>query len=150
MHLTCFSAASLCLCTLFVKAVVATNIMYVVGQYPEFLNEHWNFLQTVILKLFEFMHETFEGVQEMASCCLPFFLSSSISFSFLMFVFRSWCQSVDTFLKIAKKCRGEFVVIQQNEEVPFVNKILSQLPNIIVKLCPEHVASRKMYSSSFC
>ena len=49
----------------FHQAVVATNIMYVVGQYPVFLQDHWRFLQTVILKLFEFMHELFEGVQEM-------------------------------------------------------------------------------------
>eukprot|EP00392_Amoebophrya_sp_AT5.2_P010514 g10578.t1 len=48
------------------KAVVASNIMYVVGQYPSFLRAHWRFLKTVIYKLVEFMHETFPGVQEMA------------------------------------------------------------------------------------
>lgn len=31
------------------KAVVASNIMYVVGQYPSFLQQNWNFLKTVIL-----------------------------------------------------------------------------------------------------
>merc|ERR1719271_882875 len=67
------------------KAVVASNIMYVVGQYPRFLRAHWKFLKTVIFKLFEFMHETFPGVQEMA---------------------------VDSFLKISQKCRRKFVAHQ--------------------------------------
>lgn len=37
------------------KAIIATNIMYVVGQYPRFLRNHWKFLKTVVNKLFEFM-----------------------------------------------------------------------------------------------
>jgi len=44
------------------KAVVASNIMYIVGQYPRFLKAHWKFLKTVVNKLFEFMHETHEGI----------------------------------------------------------------------------------------
>ena len=63
------------------KAVVASNIMYVVGQYPRFLKAHWKFLRTVVNKLFEFMHELHPGVQDMAC---------------------------DTFLKIAQKV-GESV-----------------------------------------
>ena len=43
------------------KAVVASNIMYIVGQYPRFLKAHWKFLKTVVNKLFEFMHEAHEG-----------------------------------------------------------------------------------------
>jgi len=43
-------------------AVVASNIMYIVGQYPRFLKAHWKFLKTVVNKLFEFMHETHEGM----------------------------------------------------------------------------------------
>ena len=61
------------------KAVVASNIMYVVGQYPRFLKAHWKFLRTVVNKLFEFMHELHPGVQDMAC---------------------------DTFLKIAQKVSG--------------------------------------------
>lgn len=38
------------------KAIIASNIMYVVGQYPRFLRAHWKFLKTVVNKLFEFMH----------------------------------------------------------------------------------------------
>jgi len=44
------------------KAVIAANIMYVVGAYPKFLKANWNFLKTVIKKLFEFMKEPFPGV----------------------------------------------------------------------------------------
>lgn len=46
------------------KAVVASNIMYIVGQYPRFLKAHWKFLKTVANKLFEFMHETHEGAPD--------------------------------------------------------------------------------------
>lgn len=60
------------------KAIIASNIMYVVGQYPRFLRAHWKFLKTVVNKLFEFMHETHDGVQDMAC---------------------------DTFIKIAQKCK---------------------------------------------
>lgn len=67
------------------KAVIASNIMYVVGQYPRFLRAHWKFLKTVVNKLFEFMHETHEGVQDMAC---------------------------DTFIKIAHKCRRHFVIVR--------------------------------------
>ena len=49
------------------KALVASNIMYVVGQFPNFLNKHWPFLKTVIKKLNEFMHEKHPGVQDMAA-----------------------------------------------------------------------------------
>ncbi|KAJ7821373.1 CRM1 C terminal-domain-containing protein [Mycena olivaceomarginata] len=63
------------------KAVIASDIMYIVGQYPRFLKAHWKFLKTVVNKLFEFMHEKHEGVQDMAC---------------------------DTFIKIAQKCRRHF------------------------------------------
>ncbi|PBC26929.1 Exportin-1 [Apis cerana cerana] len=44
------------------KAIIASNIMYVVGQYPRFLRAHWKFLKTVI----NFFTETHDGVQDMA------------------------------------------------------------------------------------
>jgi len=44
------------------KAVVASNIMYIVGQYPRFLKSDWKILKTVANKLFEFMHERHDGV----------------------------------------------------------------------------------------
>ena len=56
-----------CLFCFFIdQAIIASNIMYVVGQYPRFLRAHWKFLKTVVNKLFEFMHETHDGVQDMA------------------------------------------------------------------------------------
>lgn len=58
---------------------------YVVGQYPRFLRNHWKFLKTVVNKLFEFMHETHPGVQDMAC---------------------------ETFLKICGKCKRKFVTLQ--------------------------------------
>jgi len=95
--------------------VIASNIMYVVGQYPRFLKQHWKFLKTVVNKLFEFMHELHPGVQDMAC---------------------------ETFLKIAQKCRRKFVVAQPGDSAssqfrsslavptqaqPFINDILDTL-----------------------
>ncbi|KAL6069759.1 Exportin-1 [Balamuthia mandrillaris] len=94
------------------KAVIASNIMYIVGQYPRFLRAHWKFLKTVVNKLFEFMHETHPGVQDMAC---------------------------DTFLKIAQKCRRKFVVCQIGETAPFVEEILTDLPVIISDLEPQQI-----------
>jgi len=89
------------------KAVIASNIMYVVGQYPRFLRMHWRFLKTVVNKLFEFMHESHEGVQDM---------------------------SCDTFLKIARSCRRKFVTRQEEESVPFIQEIIDRLPDTIADL----------------
>jgi exportin-1 len=58
------------------KAVIASNIMYVVGQYPRFLRAHWKFLKTVVNKLFEFMHELHPGVQVRHHHATPLHLSS--------------------------------------------------------------------------
>jgi exportin-1 len=94
------------------KAVVASNIMYVVGQYPRFLRAHWKFLKTVVNKLFEFMHEFHEGVQDMAC---------------------------DTFIKIAQKTKRHFVVLQMGETMPFIDELLISLPTIISDLAPSQV-----------
>lgn len=96
------------------KAVVASNIMYVVGQYPRFLRAHWKFLRTVVHKLFEFMHELHPGVQDMAC---------------------------DTFLKIATKCKRKFVTLQTEESAPFVCDLVNTLPNIISDLEAHQVQS---------
>ena len=76
------------------KAIVASNIMYVVGQYPRFLNAQWKFLRTVIRKLFEFMHESHPGVQDFAC---------------------------ETFLKISIKCGEQLVILQNEESEPYIN-----------------------------
>ncbi|KAL2265394.1 hypothetical protein VTJ83DRAFT_6494 [Remersonia thermophila] len=94
------------------KAVVASNIMYIVGQYPRFLKAHWKFLKTVVNKLFEFMHESHEGVQDMAC---------------------------DTFIKIAKSCRRHFVALQPSENEPFIEEIIKNLAKITCDLTPQQV-----------
>ncbi|KAI0479057.1 CRM1 C terminal-domain-containing protein [Xylariaceae sp. FL0804] len=94
------------------KAVVASNIMYIVGQYPRFLKAHWKFLKTVVNKLFEFMHESHEGVQDMAC---------------------------DTFIKIARQCRRHFVAMQPSENEPFIEEIVKHLQRITCDLTPQQV-----------
>ncbi|CAL9733465.1 exportin-1 [Monosporozyma servazzii] len=94
------------------KAVVASDIMYVVGQYPRFLRAHWNFLRTVVLKLFEFMHETHEGVQDMAC---------------------------DTFIKIVQKCKYHFVIQQARESEPFIQTIIRDIQTTTSDLQPQQV-----------
>ncbi|KAL9082748.1 MAG: hypothetical protein Q9159_006208 [Coniocarpon cinnabarinum] len=94
------------------KAVVASNIMYIVGQYPRFLKAHWKFLKTVVNKLFEFMHETHEGVQDMAC---------------------------DTFIKIASKCKRHFVALQPGETEPFIDEIVRNLRKITCDLSPQQI-----------
>lgn len=96
------------------KAVVASNIMYIVGQYPRFLRAHWKFLKTVVNKLFEFMHEYHPGVQDMAC---------------------------DTFLKIASKCKRKFMTIQAEETVPFIVNLINDLPKHMVDLQPHQIQS---------
>ncbi|KAL7108097.1 hypothetical protein ACP275_06G093800 [Erythranthe tilingii] len=96
------------------KAVIASNIMYVVGQYPRFLRAHWKFLKTVVNKLFEFMHEIHPGVQDMAC---------------------------DTFLKIVQKCKRKFVTVQVGENEPFVSELLTTLPTTIADLEPHQIHS---------
>lgn len=58
------------------------------------------------------MHETHEGVQDMAC---------------------------DTFIKIAIKCRRHFVSIQPNESCTFVEEILATMSTIICDLQPQQV-----------
>ncbi|GMF98103.1 hypothetical protein B5S33_g3882 [[Candida] boidinii] len=94
------------------KAVVASNIMYIVGQYPRFLKAHWKFLKTVVNKLFEFMHETHEGVQDMAC---------------------------DTFIKITQKCKRHFVIQQASESEPFIDEIIRNIQSTTDDLQPQQV-----------
>ncbi|KAL0900654.1 hypothetical protein Bca101_084615 [Brassica carinata] len=45
------------------KAVIASNVMYVFGQYSRFLKDNWEYLIVVVKKLFDFMHATHPGVK---------------------------------------------------------------------------------------
>ena len=91
------------------KAICASNIMYVVGQYPKFLNNHWKFLKTVVKKLFEFMHESFEGVQDFAC---------------------------ETFLKISIKCARNFTILQQNESEEYIKDLVRNVSETTKDLKP--------------
>ncbi|OAF70610.1 hypothetical protein A3Q56_01637 [Intoshia linei] len=94
------------------KAIIASNIMYVVGQYPRFLRCHWRFNKTVVNKLNEFMHETHEGVQDMA---------------------------VDTLIKIARKCRRSFVIINPPDVCPAINDYIEIKDHTIRDLQPHQI-----------
>jgi len=83
------------------KALVAADIMYVVGQFPRFLCSHWAFLKTVVKKLNEFMLEKHPGVQDMAS---------------------------ETFLKISKLTKHMFVLTHDSELKPYVFELIRQIP----------------------
>ena len=96
------------------KAVVASNIMYIVGQYPRFLRAHWKFLKTVVNKLFEFMHEHHPGVQDMAC---------------------------DTFLKIAQKCKRKFMTPQMDDPQPFILVLINDLGRHIADLQSHQIQS---------
>lgn len=89
------------------KATVAGDIMYVVGQYPRFLNTHWKFLKTVIKKLFEFMHESFQGVQDFAC---------------------------ETFLKISLKCGEQIAMKQKEDPEPYINVLVTTIADDTVDL----------------
>ena len=64
------------------------------------------------------MHETHEGVQDMAC---------------------------DTFIKIAQKCRRQFVQIQVGEVMPFIDELLANINSIICDLQPQQVGMFNNY-----
>ncbi|XP_043930618.1 exportin-1-like isoform X2 [Protopterus annectens] len=94
------------------RAIVASNIMYIVGQYPRFFAARRQFLSSMINKLFEFMHDSHDGVQDMAC---------------------------DTFLKISKKCQRFFVEITAGDTRQLLNEILEDIPSITSDLQPYQV-----------
>jgi len=87
------------------KAVIASNIMYIVGQYHRFLKYHNEFLSVVVRKLFEFMEETHEGIKEMAC---------------------------DNFYKICEKCPSQFFA--KKDKVYFYENVLNDLGALAVNL----------------
>lgn len=80
------------------KAVVASNIMYIIGQYHRFLLAHQAFLKVLIKKLFEFMHESHEGIKDMAC---------------------------DTLLRITEKCAPEFFKMREGSESMLLHVVKS-------------------------
>lgn len=85
------------------QTVLASCIMFVCSQYPKFLSEHWNIMQIIIEKLFEFMKNENEGIMEMA---------------------------VNSFKKIAQKCSKSFLFYRTNNNIIYLQSILQNLDNI--------------------
>ncbi|KAH7571485.1 hypothetical protein JRO89_XS04G0060600 [Xanthoceras sorbifolium] len=147
------------------KAVIASNIMYVVGQYPRFLRAHWKFLKTVVNKLFEFMHETHPGVQSYWCLREDILTSRIVRFKFgverakelnplkvpvedtvsysVQAVDTVYTPCVDmacdTFLKIVQKCKRKFVIVQVGENEPFVSELLTGLATTVADLEPHQI-----------
>eukprot|EP00897_Mesotaenium_endlicherianum_P006301 jgi/Mesen1/569/ME000107S10808 len=103
------------------KAVIASNIMYEARFLVKVVQDLLSLSKTVkgkdhkttvVNKLFEFMHETHPGVQDMAC---------------------------DTFLKIVQKCRRKFVILQVGETEPFVAELLRGLQTTILDLQPHQI-----------
>ena len=132
------------------KAIIASNIMYVVGQYPRFLRAHWKFLKTVVNKLFEFMHGKFQPAFGVISgqdvLCFP------ICGSIFLTETHAGVQDMacDTFIKIAQKCRRHFVTVQMGEIVPFIEEILATTSTIICDLQPQQVSAVEIVSFIWC
>lgn len=87
------------------KAIIASNIMFIIGQYYRFLKYHGDFLIVVVKKLFEFMLETHEGIKEMAC---------------------------DNFFKICEKCPNQFFI--RKDKIFFYEHILNDLPSVTMNL----------------
>ncbi|KAL3846023.1 hypothetical protein ACJIZ3_003426 [Penstemon smallii] len=96
------------------KAVIACNIMYVVGQYTSILRAHSRLLKTIVKRLFEFMQVTHPGVKDMAC---------------------------NTFLKIVQKCKHKFVIVKVRKNEPFVSQLLTTLRTTIKDLEPHQIHS---------
>ncbi|RNF13654.1 putative exportin 1 [Trypanosoma conorhini] len=93
------------------RAVIASNIMFVVGRYPRFLRTHPNFLRTVVRKIIEFMKEMFPGVQEMA---------------------------VDTLLKIASQVPDQFVSLD-NRKQSLADELAERWTDVTSMLQPQQI-----------
>jgi exportin-1 len=117
------------------KAVVASNIMYIVGQYPRFLKAHWKFLKTVVNKLFEFMHESHEG----KSFIFVSLLSPTIFYMIADNDTGVQDMACDTFIKIARQCKRHFVALQPGETEPFIEEIVRTMRKITCDLSPQQV-----------
>ncbi|EOB13684.1 Exportin-1, partial [Nosema bombycis CQ1] len=99
------------------KAVIASNIMFIIGQFHRFLLHNKSFLKTVIKKLFEFMDEEHEGIKDMAC---------------------------DNFFKIAERCPREFLIQREGGSI-LISYILENLKHITSSL--EFYQKRSVYEA---
>lgn len=92
------------------RAVIASNVMFIAGQYPRYLRNHSSFLSTLTRKVFQFMRETFPGVQDMA---------------------------VDTFVKLAENMSRTYTEV--NGESCFALEIAKSWTSITSMLSPQQI-----------
>ncbi|KAI5149314.1 exportin-1 [Enteropsectra breve] len=83
------------------KATIATNIMFVIGQFHRFLKFNSEFLFIVVKKLIEFMEEPDEDIKEMAC---------------------------NNFVKICEKCPNQFY--QKTNSKYFIDILIEEIPSI--------------------
>lgn len=76
------------------KAIIASNIMYIVGQYPRFLRAHWKFLKTVVNKLFEFMHGKLFILALKPFLVILFFTNASAVMKYYLVIIRDFMISL--------------------------------------------------------
>eukprot|EP01071_Lankesteria_metandrocarpae_P004817 Lankesteria_metandrocarpae@DN3708_c0_g1_i2.p1 len=89
------------------KAIVASQLMYIVGQYPRFLNIHWRFLSILTNKLFQFMADDIPGVQDMAC---------------------------EVFLKISQKCKNKLAAGTTDTGESFIAALIQKVHCTTTKL----------------
>lgn len=97
------------------RAIFDSNVMYIVGQYPRFLKNHWAFLINIMDKLFQCMHDENEGIQDMAC---------------------------DTFMKIVDRCKYQFVINKQEvpeHSGPLIEEIINNIEKITSDLKPSQL-----------
>ncbi|CEP20119.1 hypothetical protein [Parasitella parasitica] len=110
--------------------VVASNMLYIASQYPQFLKSNWRFTSWLLQRIFSYMQCQQDGLKEMAC---------------------------DSFLKICQSCKSEMVLSHQlsNEErLPSVleivladlKKLTSQLNS--QQICMLYEAAGTMISAS--
>ncbi|SMN20770.1 similar to Saccharomyces cerevisiae YGR218W CRM1 Major karyopherin, involved in export of proteins, RNAs, and ribosomal subunits from the nucleus [Maudiozyma saulgeensis] len=99
------------------RALFDSNVMYIVGQYPRFMKNHWQFLLQIIGKLFQCMHDANEGIQDMAC---------------------------DTFSKIVSRCKYQFVINKPEDattNIPLIKSIIDNMSDITSDLTQSQLTS---------
>lgn len=87
------------------KAIIASNIMFIIGQFHRFLKYNNEFMTIVVKKLFEFMNDEYKEIQKMAC---------------------------DNFFKICERCPNQFFM--KVERCYLYEDILNDLPSITRQL----------------
>lgn len=123
------------------RAIVASDIMFIIGQYNRFLKFNNEFMFVVLKKLFEFMGESYAGIKEMAcdnfykiceKCPNQFFTKRNGQF-----IFESVLLDLSTIINGLDFCRqrilleGLLIVLKNgpNSDPNYVLRLLSIITN---------------------